>query len=204
MARTYARIDVKRSNDDDWRRLTLPQKAVYDFLLTHPKLSTCGALDVKLAVWCRYSPELNHDTLTALLCDLEAGGYIAWDRDTDELVIRTFVRHDGVLQNRNLGRGMWAAWESIESETLRSFLVDNLPTEAWEPRFQPPFPAVQKRRQNHRSERQSEPPSEPPHPHPQPPLHPASGDRSLERFEHVAVDNAGPTVRLAPVNGRPA
>lgn len=213
MARTYARIDVKRGNDDDWRALTLPQKAVYDFLLTNPKLSTCGALDVKLAVWCRYSPELDVDTLTALLEDLETAGMIAWDRDTDELLIRTFVRHDGVLQNRNLGRGMWAAWESIESDMLRSVLVDNLPTEAWEPRFQPPILAVQKRKQNHRSEPRFEPPSEPPHPHPQP--HPASfiRGRSNETAAVAAVDNqpTGFATRLAareqihctPLNGTP-
>lgn len=194
MARTYARIDVKRGADDDWRALTLEQKAVYDFLLTHPKLSLCGSLDVKMSVWCRYAPDLDSDRLSGLLGDLEQAGFVAWDRDTDEVVIRTFVRHDGVLQNRNLGRGMWAAWQSVESETLQDFLVDNLPESAFEPRFEPPFLAVEKRLKNggsnYRSEPPCEPPSELPHPHPQPILHPSSGDRSLVSQERVVGDNS--------------
>lgn len=192
MARTYARIDVKRPLDPDWRALTCRQQAVYDFLLSNPKLSLCGALDVKLGSWSGMSADMDATALVDTLSDLEASGYIGWDRTTDEVVLRTFVRHDGVLQNQNLGKGMWSAWHTLESPALRQFVVDNLPEKAWEPRFDPPDSAVKNHRSNHRCEGRIEAPDL----QPQPQLDPSSAERSTDRFEHVSVENAGPTVRI--------
>lgn len=199
MARSYARIDVQRFHDDDWRALTLPQKAVFDMMLTHPKLSLCGALDLKYGSLCGYSPDLDVDTLSGVLEALEAARFIAVDWDTDEAVIRTFVRHDGVLQNQNLGRGMWSAWVAIESPALRSFVLDNLPELAFEDRFKPPELAVRNRGSNGSSDERSNSGRDGGsnyhnHNHT---LQPASAGRSIDRFEHVPVDNGAPTVRLA-------
>lgn len=145
MARTYGRIDVNRSIDDDWRALSFAEQGCYDFLLAHPKLSPCGVVDVKLVVWKRAARD--GDTVVELLEALEERDYIRWDRETDELAIRTFVTHDKVLQNQNLGKGMWNSWAHVESEELRSYIVENLPDKAWEARFEPPFPS----RENYRS-----------------------------------------------------
>lgn len=153
MARTYASINVTRGMDPGWRALTWAQQGVYDFLLAHPKLSLCGVLDVKLNTWAKGAAD--GSTVTQHLEALEAHDLIRWDRDTDELAIRTFVRHDGVLKNRNLAKGMWSAWSSIESDDLRRFLVDNFPEEAFEQRFDPPILAVRNRSRNHSSEPQS-------------------------------------------------
>lgn len=203
MARSYARIDVQRFHDTDWRALTLPQKAVFDMMLTHPKLSLCGALDLKYGSLCGYSVDLNVDTLSGLLEALEADRFIAVDWDTDEAVIRTFVRHDGVLQNQNLGRGMWSAWVAVESAKLREFVLDNLPELAFEERFKPPELALRNRRPNGSSDQRSDAGRNSGsnlhnHNHN---LQPASAERSIERFQHVPVDNGAPTVRLAATGG---
>jgi hypothetical protein len=195
MARSYARIDVQRFHDDDWRALSLPQKAVFDMVLTHPKLSLCGALDLKYGSLCRYSPDLSLDALTAILEGLEDARFVAVDWDTDELVVRTFIRHDGVLQNQNLGRGMWSAWVAVESDELREFVLDNMPEVAFEERFKPPSIALKNRRLNGSSNGSCDAGSNY-HNHNHN-LQPASADRSIDRFEHVPVDNQGPTVRLA-------
>ena len=202
MARTYARIDVHRGQDDDWRALTLEEQAVYDFLVTHPKLSICGALDVKMSVWVRQARDLTTERLEQLLAALENAKYILWDRDTDELAIRTFVTHDKVLQNKNLGRGMWSAWATIESEELRFFLVDNFPETAWEPRFQPPISDPRNHRSNDGSNHRYERRFEPPHPQPQPQLQPASADRSNAGYEFTTPEGQAPEVR--PLNSPPA
>lgn len=199
MARSYARIDVQRFHDDDWRALTLPQKAVFDMMLTHPKLSLCGALDLKYGSLVKYAPELNVDALSGILDALMEARYIAVDWDTDEAVIRTFVRHDGVLQNQNLGRGMWSAWVAVESDELRRFVLENLPDQAFEERFKPPDLALKNRCRNGGSNGSSDAGSNGGsnyhnHNHI---LQPASADRSIDRFEHVPVDNGAPTVRLA-------
>ncbi len=200
MARSFARIDVRRPMDPDWRALTCTQQAVYEFLITSAKLTLCGSLDVKLGSWSTLSADMDTAKLVQTLGELEELLYIGWDRDTDELAIRTFVTHDKVLQNRNMGRGMWAAWASIESDTLKQWVVDNLPEEAFDPRFDPPFPAPRNRRSNHRYGLPIEPASEPPI---EPPsrshnlagsLHPATVHDSVSSF---IGDSAGFAARLA-------
>jgi len=153
MARTYASISVTRSMDPGWRALTWAQQGVYDYLLSHPKLSLCGVLDVKVNSWAKAA--VDGPTVTQHVEALEAHDLLRWDHDTDELAIRTFVRHDGVLKNRNLAKGMWSAWTSVESENLRLYLVDNFPEEAFEERFDPPILAVRNRSRNHSSELES-------------------------------------------------
>lgn len=195
MARSYARIDVQRFHDEDWRALTLPQKAVFDMMLTHPKLTLCGALDLKYGSLAGYSPDLDVDALSGILAALVDARFIAVDWDTDEAVIRTFVRHDGVLQNQNLGRGMWSAWVAVESPELRQFVLDNLPDQAWDEKFRPPEIALKNAGSNAGSNGSRDGGSNY-HNHNHN-LHPASADRSIDRFEHVPVDNGAPTVRLA-------
>lgn len=199
MARSYARIDVQRFHDEDWRALTLPQKAVFDMMLTHPKLSLCGALDLKYGSLCGYAPELDVDALSGILDALVDARFIAVDWDTDEAVIRTFVRHDGVLQNQNLGRGMWSAWVAVESPTLRQFVLDNLPEQAWDDKFRPPEIASRNGSSNGGSDagsNSSRNGGSNYHNHNHN-LQPASAGGSNERFEIVSVDNGAPTVRLA-------
>lgn len=183
MARTYAQVSVNRWNDPDWQALTFAQQGFYDFLLAHPKLSLCGVLDVKLTVWERAAADADKGHLTELLESLEGAEFIRWDRGTDEVAIRTFVRHDGVLKNRNLGKGMWSAWSTVESDDLRGFLVDNFPEAAFEERFEPPSLALRNHRRNQSSNHSSDQSSNyriPPTPH----LNPAS-DSGSERFEQM-------------------
>ena len=198
MARSYGRIDVQRFHDTDWRALPLAEKAVFDMMLTHPKLSLCGALDLKYGSLCGYAPDLDVDALSGHLEALEAARFIAVDWDTDEAVIRTFVRHDGVLQNQNLGKGMWSAWIAVESPHLRKVVLDNLPEQAFEEKFRPPELALRDRGSNGSSDGSSnggrdEGSNYHNHNHT---LQPASADRSNDRFVDVPVDNQGPTVRI--------
>lgn len=147
MARSFARIAVTRYSDPDWRCLSFAEQGVYDLLLTHPKMSLCGVLDVKLNVLAA-TARGGADELTGLLEALEAGRWVKWDRETHELAVRTFVRHDGSLKNGNLVKGMWSSWAAVESVELRQFVVENLPAKAFEPQFDPPSEALRIASQN--------------------------------------------------------
>ena len=136
MARWYARIRTEIGRDDDFRSLSPTAQWVYLRLLCEQKLTLVGSLDIKRSAWRRWA-STSFD-LDGALDELKSARFIALDDDTEELAIRTFVTHDDVLKNRNLGRGMWSAWRAIESSELREFVLENLPDEAWEPRFDPP------------------------------------------------------------------
>lgn len=155
MARNYARITTALWRDPEWTALSVDAQWAYVALLAQPKLTLAGSLDMKIQSWRRWAAGVDEARLTNALVELQDEGMILTDTRTQELVIRTFVLHDDVLKNRNLGRGMWSAWSTIESEELRLFVVDNLPDEAWEPRFEPPFLSRNNHGLNHRSNHES-------------------------------------------------
>lgn len=136
MARNFARVFTDVWADEEWRSLGRAQH-LYLALISQPKLSLAGCLDLKPRVWAAMTG-MSERQVNACLADLEAAGQkVVVDRETDELVIRTFVKNDKVLANQNLAKGMWKAWEQIESPTLRQVVIDNLPDEAWKPEFEP-------------------------------------------------------------------
>ena len=150
MARTYARIRVDIWRDDDWCKLSLQAQWLYLMLLGQSKMSMAGCIVMRLSVWAHLA-DVEADEVRQWLGELDQAGMVAIDDSTEELVIRTFTTHDGVFRNQNLGRGMWAAWESIDSPMLRQVVTDNLPPEAWETRFSAPIQARQMRASEGRS-----------------------------------------------------
>ena len=57
------------------------------------------------------------------MIELEVRRYVAVDRDTEELVIRTLMKHDGIpTSNAKLRKGLWAAWSSVASPELRRLM----------------------------------------------------------------------------------
>lgn len=152
MARQYGRTHTARwSIDDDWRSLTVAEQWCYDMLCSNAKITLCGLLEQKLTVWAGYARDVDVRTLTALLEDLEQLRYIGWDRGTEEILVRTFSKHDGAftggkngLGNVNLGKGVWNAIGCIQSRDLMLMALENLPPEAFEQRFNPPAQLLDK------------------------------------------------------------
>lgn len=131
MARTRATIHVTALNDADFRALPALAKYLYWVLLAQSKLTISGCLDLKVVRWAEVSPDTPPELVDCLLGILEDHRYVAIDRETDELVIRTFVKHD-VAGNKNSQRGVWGAWQGIESPFLRHVVVLNIPGSMWD------------------------------------------------------------------------
>lgn len=138
MARNFARVSTAVWADPTWRALGAGRQHMYLLLLSQPKLTLAGSLDVKTRVWADMA-ELPESDIVERLQGLDVLGLIAVDWETEELVIRTFVRHDLVLSNRKTAKGMWSAWGAIESQRLREVVVANLPSEAFDPDVDPPI-----------------------------------------------------------------
>ena len=155
MARTQAKILTTIWSDPDWLKLTGNAQRVYLLLLSQPKLTIAGCLDVMPQRWANLAADDTPESIAAALNELARALYIVIDGD--ELVIRTFVAHDlgtGTVNN-NLVKGMWSAWASIMSPILRKVVVDEMPAKVFdregidvpdqakqlrsEPRFEPQF-----------------------------------------------------------------
>lgn len=54
------------------------------------------------------------------------GDFIYIDQKTSELLVRTYVRHDGVMQRTNMGKAMGRAMQKVSSLNLLDILFGEL------------------------------------------------------------------------------
>lgn len=150
MARSHAKIMAAIWDDEDFVTLNSGPQRLYKLLLTQRKLTLVGLLTYTPSRWARLAADTTLASVEGDIDELEASAFVIVDRDTDELLIRTFVKNDAangrLLDNVNLLRGVWNAWTAIESRQLRLVAVENVPASVWDsPKATPPTQALELR-----------------------------------------------------------
>lgn len=203
MARSHAKILVSTWRNDEWRHLSMGAQWLYWVLLSQPKLTLVGSLEVTPGRWAQYAAGLTRTDIDRAFEELIEAEAVLHDPETDELLIRTFTTHDIDPRrvNKNLAKGLWGQWAGIESAFLRREAVLWMPDAVWDALEAYADPdAVQIRRSGRlepgdepRSEPESEPRSEPPPSShlPTDASHRGDFDRSCSR----SVDKSSPLVR---------
>lgn len=134
MARSHAKIHVSIWDDTDFLALDRDARTTYLFVLSQQKMRSCGVIDVRVRRW---APKLGItvDELDRALDRLETAGFIVIDHDTDELAVRTFVKHDsGDTKNPKVWIGVWSSLGAVESPFLRAYVAFHMPEGAYDPR----------------------------------------------------------------------
>lgn len=123
MARDHARVNVTIWGDPAFRRLPPPAQHLYFALWTAPDLSYCGVHDWRPARlsgladgWTRQAVE------TAADC-LSARHFLVIDHDTEEVLIRSWIRWDGLMKQPRMAISAINAYASVSSATIREVLV---------------------------------------------------------------------------------
>ncbi len=148
MARSHAKILCSVWRDPDGLALSPASKLLYVLLLSQPRLTLLGTLDVAVGRWANLAG-MTRDRCEEALGELEATRYVVVDTTTDELLVRTFTHHD-LDPNRlnvNLCKGLWGQWASLQSPVLRSLSLHEMPEAVWAKlEAEAPADAVQTRR----------------------------------------------------------
>lgn len=133
MARSHGKILASVWRDDDWLKLSANAQRTYMLLLSQPKMSLCGTLDLAERRWARMARDTSVKDINAGLLELQNDGFIVTDGITEELSVRSFVRHDlnTGRMNGNLAKGFWRAWLGLESDVLREAIVSEVPDDLW-------------------------------------------------------------------------
>ena len=131
MARDHARLLVTIWRDDDFTSLSASAQRMFMLLLSQPRLSLCGALDYTPERWAALAEDTDVADVEDAIGQLEDARVVVVDRGAAELVIRTFVRYDGVCKSPNLIQGLWKAWRALFSDAIRSAIVAELPDVAF-------------------------------------------------------------------------
>lgn len=126
MARDHARVSLSVWADDDWRDLSPAAQHLYFVLLTQPSLSYAGVADWRPARLRALASPWRPDGFNRAAVELARQLYIVVDEDTEEVLIRSFVRHDGLMKQRNMAVSMVRAYEAIASKGIRGVFVHEL------------------------------------------------------------------------------
>jgi hypothetical protein len=132
MARGHGRILTSIWEDTDFLSLDEREQRLYLFLISQPNLNHAGLLDLTLRRWSRKAHGLTVSELEKHLGRLEDACFIVVDDDTEELLIRSFVRNDGVWRMPKVMGAMVSGALEISSKKLQRALlaeIDRIPLE---------------------------------------------------------------------------
>lgn len=123
MARDRANIRTDMWGDSDWRKLSSGAQWLYMYLLTSPSLSYVGTADWRPGRIAAKVSDFDAGTVRDFAYELEMGRFVFTDDDTEEALVRSFMRHDGLLLNPNLWRSMGNDFADVGSEALRGIIA---------------------------------------------------------------------------------
>ena len=126
MARDHARVNVTIWGDPDFRALPAPAQHLYFTLWTAPKLSYCGVHDWRPGRLAARSSGLSVDDMEAIAQCLEARHFLVIDRDTEECLIRSWARYDGLMKQPRMAVSYAKAYADVESPIVAQVLAYEL------------------------------------------------------------------------------
>ncbi|GAA3223068.1 hypothetical protein [Actinocorallia longicatena] len=123
MARDHGRIHWAMWNDQDFRDLDGDAQRLFMLALTQPGLSYAGVVPYTLRRWSQLARDSTVPKLRKAVTALEKARYVVVDEDAEELLIRSFIRNDGLLDSPNICRAMVKDFAAVGSSLLRSVIV---------------------------------------------------------------------------------
>lgn len=125
MPRSYGRIATSIWRDADFRALAPHAKLTYAMLVTQAEISPAGLLDITSKRWINQTG-LSSAELADSLTELEKYRFIVTDDDTEELLVRSFVKWDGGAANDLRRRAIGHAAAAVQSPMLAATLAGEL------------------------------------------------------------------------------
>lgn len=118
MARQYARVKVGIWSDLDFRSLSTDAQHLYFLLLTSARTNMAGVSDWRPKRLASLAHKWTARRVTEAGAELERRRYVVIDTTTEEILIRSFVRHDGVLAGPKTAAGMVREMSQVYSPKI--------------------------------------------------------------------------------------
>jgi hypothetical protein len=126
MARDRANINTGIWTDQDFRDLTIAEQHLYKLLMTHPTLSYAGVVDWRPARIAAMSADATPAGVRQTAEALQEKRYVFIDEETEEILVRSFLRHDGLLKQPKLSISMVNAFAAVASKRIREVVTHEL------------------------------------------------------------------------------
>lgn len=126
MARTHSRLKVSIWDDPDFIALKRDEQHAYFMLMSNKGLSRCGVIDFIPSRFEGLAADLTDAKFRSAVTGLQRARFVVIDRRTQELLLRSHVRHDGVLDRVNMGKAVGTAYEAVVSRSIRAVICEEL------------------------------------------------------------------------------
>ncbi len=133
MARSEARIFTSIWDDDAFVALSPGDQRMYLYLVSQRDLSYCGVLSLREKRWARDARGLTIDQVSAALARLAeplpqgfGQPFLVIDEDTEEVFVRSLIRHDGIWKIPNLLKSARKDAILIASPRIKVALLEEL------------------------------------------------------------------------------
>lgn len=123
MARVYAKLKTSIWGDDDYRALTTDGQWLYEYLFSSPKIDICGVTEWSLKRIAAKACDLTERRVARAGSVLARAGFIVVDLDTDEVLVRSYIRHDDSMKGSKTAKGVMNAWADATSDRIRTVIA---------------------------------------------------------------------------------
>ena len=123
MARDRAAIRIDMWSDGDWRDLPLGEQHLYMLLISHPKLSYAGVTEWHPGKLAAMTNGVTADRIVGAAAVLESQGFIVVEPSTDEVLVRSFIKHDGLMKQPRLVVSMTNAYAAVASRRIQMVIA---------------------------------------------------------------------------------
>lgn len=124
MAGSFAKIYNAIWADPDFRSLTWKQQWLFFTLISQPELNFAGVLTISPKRLANCASDFTMGQLEATLAELQARRYIVFDDEHDEILVRSYVRHDGAWRTPNVLLSIVRDVAVIRSARIQAVLAD--------------------------------------------------------------------------------
>ncbi len=121
--RNYANFVTAMWRVDEWRALRADEQHAYFLLATQANISAAGVMPLTVRRWADMAAGLTEVGLTDTLRRLQAANFVVIDEDAEELLVRSFVRHDKGYNNSKRRPAIHDAAQEIVSLPIRRALA---------------------------------------------------------------------------------
>jgi hypothetical protein len=125
MARSRGMVTTAIWVDRDFVETSPAAKLVYLMLLSQPDVNQLGVLSLATSRWaaCLNAPE---PMVRDALAELELARFVVVDEPVQQILVRSFMRNDGVWRQPNVMRAALAALPIVVSSKIAGALLDEI------------------------------------------------------------------------------
>lgn len=126
MSRSFAQIHLAIWADEDFRDLEPGPQRLYLFLISQPDLNYAGVIGLNPRRWVSRAKHYTLDQLNVELAVLVERRYVLVDEAEEELLVRTYIRNDGIFRNPKTMKSARRDALATGSRRLRQALIVEL------------------------------------------------------------------------------